>query len=130
MELNDEVQNIREKLNKQRASTVSIALFGQPGAGKSSLINKIVGRQVAEVGVETDKTTDAARYHHNGIDLIDLPGYGTRQFPQERLRRTLLDHEHGFIPVRRLRKATRSGLRVFPGSPIKRQGMYIRIEYA
>lgn len=58
-------------------------MFGQPGAGKSSLINKLVGAKVAEVGVETDKTVDAASYEHNGLCFVDLPGYGTKNFPKE-----------------------------------------------
>jgi len=62
---------------------VSIALFGQPGAGKSSLINKIVGKKLADVGVETDKTVDASSYEVNGLRFVDLPGYGTKNFPKE-----------------------------------------------
>jgi len=58
-------------------------LFGQPGAGKSSLINKILGKKVADVGVETDKTTEEASYEANGLKFVDLPGYGTKNFPKD-----------------------------------------------
>lgn len=78
-----EVIQIREKLEEENKKNVLVALFGQPGAGKSSLINKIIGKEVAEVGVETDKTVKAAIYDHNGLKFVDLPGYGTTNFPKE-----------------------------------------------
>jgi small GTP-binding protein len=83
MGIEKEADAIRLKLDEEIGATVSIALFGQPGAGKSSLINKIVGKKVAEVGVETDKTVAAASYECNGLKFVDLPGYGTSNFPKE-----------------------------------------------
>jgi len=83
MSIHDEAQKIRAKLDQENRTTVSVALFGQPGAGKSSLINKIVGKKVAEVGVETDKTIEAASYEAKGLKFVDLPGYGTKNFPKE-----------------------------------------------
>jgi len=83
MSLNDEAINILRKLDKAANTTVSVALFGQPGAGKSSLINKIIGKDVAKVGVETDKTVEAASYEAKGLRFVDLPGYGTTNFPKE-----------------------------------------------
>jgi hypothetical protein len=83
MSIHDEAEKIRRKLDEERSTTVSVALFGQPGAGKSSLINKIVGEKVAEVGVETDKTVEAASYEAKGLRFVDLPGYGTKNFPKE-----------------------------------------------
>lgn len=83
MTIHNEAEKIRQKLDEENNTTVSIALFGQPGSGKSSLINKIIGKKVAEVGVETDKTIDAASYEHNGLKFVDLPGYGTKMFPKE-----------------------------------------------
>ena len=83
MSIDKTADDIRKKLKEQDKVKVKVALFGQPGAGKSSLINRIVGQRVAEVGVETDKTVDAASYEHNGLELVDLPGYGTKGFPKE-----------------------------------------------
>ena len=83
MSIHDEAEKIRRKLDEENGTTVSVALFGQPGAGKSSLINKIVGKKVAEVGVETDKTVEAASYEVKGLRFVDLPGYGTKNFPKE-----------------------------------------------
>ncbi len=83
MLIDDEVENIRSKLSEMDKSIVKVALFGQPGAGKSSLINKMVGKKVAEVDVRTDTTVDLAWHEANGLKFGDLPGYGTIRFPKE-----------------------------------------------
>jgi small GTP-binding protein len=76
-----DAEAIRRKAEQAEFTPVYIALFGQPGAGKSSLINAIVGQQVAKVGVENDVTTERTDYECNGLFLSDLPGYGTAKFP-------------------------------------------------
>lgn len=81
--IEDELGKIRKKLDEMEEIEVKIALFGQPGAGKSSLINKIIGNKAAEVGVETDKTVELTWYEYNGLKFADLPGYGTKNFPKE-----------------------------------------------
>jgi len=83
MSIINNAENIKRLLNKELNVKVSVALFGQPGSGKSSLVNKIVGQKVAEVGVETDKTVEAAEYEAKGLRFVDLPGYGTKNFPKE-----------------------------------------------
>jgi hypothetical protein len=54
--LNPDAEAIRKKAEETEKTHVYIALFGQPGAGKSSLINAIVGQPLAKVGVENDVT--------------------------------------------------------------------------
>ncbi len=83
MSINDEKEELRKKLEQELKASVRVALFGQPGAGKSSLINKLVGRRVAEVGIETDKTVSSRDYVAEGVTYVDLPGYGTTGFPAE-----------------------------------------------
>lgn len=83
MSIDDETIEIKRKLEEADKTTVRVALFGQPGAGKSSIINKIVGEKVAEVGVETDKTIELAWYKAKELEFADLPGYGTKNFPKE-----------------------------------------------
>ncbi|WP_158211525.1 GTPase [Alkalihalobacterium alkalinitrilicum] len=77
----DEISRIKDQLEKDEKETLKIALFGQPGAGKSSIINKLVGEKVAETGASTDVTKKAQPIYHNGLLFVDLPGYGTTQFP-------------------------------------------------
>ena len=83
MNLREETERLRAELQKLDEVRVRVALFGQPGAGKSSLINALIGREVAETGARTDTTLAAHRYHHDGVDYTDLPGFGTTQFPAD-----------------------------------------------
>lgn len=83
MGIQEEIDAIRKKLDEESTTKVKVALFGQPGAGKSSLINKITGTKIAKVGVETDKTVVEQSYEYNGLLFSDLPGYGTKGFPAD-----------------------------------------------
>lgn len=78
-----EAQKLKELLEREESITISVALFGHSGAGKSSIINKLVGQKVAEVGVETDTTIESKNYEWKGIYLTDLPGYNTKKFPAD-----------------------------------------------
>jgi len=81
--MNNQADEIRRKAEEANTTPVRIALFGQPGAGKSSIINAIIGEEKAEVGVGTDTTQKLEDYEWNGLFLCDLPGYGTNRFPTE-----------------------------------------------
>jgi GTP-binding protein EngB required for normal cell division/uncharacterized protein (DUF697 family) len=83
MMMDDHAENIRRKAEQANSTPVRIALFGQPGSGKSSLINAIIGEDKASVGVATDTTQELEEYEWNGLFLCDLPGYGTTKFPIE-----------------------------------------------
>ena len=74
-------QIIKEKLKNIDEENVKVVLFGQPGAGKSSLINAICGYEACPVGVETDTTKEPLFVEHGDVTFIDLPGYGTTAFP-------------------------------------------------
>lgn len=77
-----EIQNIKDQIfDEQLNKKVRIAFFGQPGAGKSSLINKIIGTPKMSVGQETDVTKFAQIVEYNEALYVDLPGYGTSKFP-------------------------------------------------
>ena len=81
MSLNEAAERIRAQMQAEDAVRVSIALFGQPGCGKSSLINRLTGQKLALEGVRNDVTTEAQEYEWNGLALVDLPGYDTAKFP-------------------------------------------------
>lgn len=81
MSLVEAAEQIRERMQADDNVRVSIALFGQPGCGKSSLINRLVGQQLATEGVQNDVTTERQEYEWNGLTLVDLPGYDTARFP-------------------------------------------------
>ena len=78
------VEELRKNFERAKANMdteVKVALIGQPGAGKSSLINNIIGRKVFEVGVHTDTTVEKQEKKlSEGLTIVDLPGYGTKRF--------------------------------------------------
>jgi small GTP-binding protein len=81
MSMTEAAERIRERMQADDAIRVSIALFGQPGCGKSSLINRLTGQKLAVEGVRNDVTTERQDYEGNGLVLVDLPGYDTARFP-------------------------------------------------
>lgn len=77
----DELRRKFERIKQDMETEVKVALIGQPGAGKSSLINNIVGRKIFEVGVHTDTTVEMhEKKLSEGLTIVDLPGYGTKRF--------------------------------------------------
>jgi len=82
MSIYKDAEELREKLKKEQKRKLKVALFGQPGSGKSSLINKLVGYEAVTVGVSTDETVEAEIVEWEDILLVDLPGYGTTKFPE------------------------------------------------
>ncbi|UQN08788.1 GTPase [Deinococcus sp. QL22] len=86
MNLEDEAAQLRQDLEEADRAEVRVAVFGQPGAGKSSLVNAILGVDEAVVGVHTDTTTGMSSHSTAtvpGVEFCDLPGYGTARFPKE-----------------------------------------------
>ena len=83
MSLRTEAKAAFERLAKEDQAKVRLAFFGQPGSGKSSLVNAITGQDLAPEGVQTDTTKKAVHYEWNSLFLVDLPGYGTKGFPRE-----------------------------------------------
>jgi GTP-binding protein EngB required for normal cell division/uncharacterized protein (DUF697 family) len=81
--IDEAAARMRAKANETEKQVVRVALFGQPGSGKSSIINALIGREAAKVGVYTDVTVDSEAIEWNGVKLVDLPGYDTARFPRE-----------------------------------------------
>lgn len=81
--MNTEIEALKIRIAKLDKDKVTIVFFGQPGGGKSSIINAICGDKVVDVGVGTDTTKNAIVVEHGDVVFVDLPGYGTSKFPQE-----------------------------------------------
>ena len=82
MSIEKEAIKIKGILEQDQANKIKVALFGQPGSGKSSLINKLLNEDVVKVSPSTDVTIEATLVDHPNICLVDLPGYGTTRFPK------------------------------------------------
>ena len=74
----EDIKKIEKEIDEEN---VRIVLFGQPGSGKSSLINAVCGREAVKTGELMEPTTDAVVVENGDVTFIDLPGYGTDGFP-------------------------------------------------
>ena len=81
--LNDVLKKLKEDLENFKNAKIKCGIIGRSGTGKSSLINAIVGEEVAEVG-EIETTMNVKEpIQHGGLLFYDLPGCSTSNFPKE-----------------------------------------------
>lgn len=80
------VHELAQRLEQARAeyeqTKVKCGITGISGSGKSSLINAIAGQKIARVNV-VEETKEPLEHLHGGVAFVDLPGIGTRRWPQE-----------------------------------------------
>lgn len=65
-----------------------VAFMGGTGVGKSSLLNRLAGQEIARTGVERPTSKEVTLYHHRSVQLQQLP----EQFPLEQIRIAYHDH--------------------------------------
>ncbi len=58
----------------EQARPLVVAFFGGTGVGKSSLLNRLAGEEVARTGVERPTSREVTVYVHEAVALADLPG--------------------------------------------------------
>ena len=79
LELESEFREVEEILDKLRREEIHIAVFGRVGAGKSSLLNALVGQELFATSPLHGMTRDAERVpwqavNQEHVQLIDTPG--------------------------------------------------------
>lgn len=75
-----------DQIPPSRGPEVSFA--GRSNVGKSSLLNKLLNRKaLAKVSQTPGKTATINFYDVDGIDLVDLPGYGYAKVSKSELKR-------------------------------------------
>ncbi len=76
---------------KERYGRFNLAVIGNTGVGKSSLVNAVFGRDLAKVGKGLPVTRGAHYYHDDALGVWDLEGFeiGTSTSPAEQLRANL-----------------------------------------
>lgn len=55
------------------ARPLVVALFGGTGVGKSTLLNRLAGAEIARAGVERPTSREVTLYAHEAVALADLP---------------------------------------------------------
>lgn len=80
----------QSKLDVWKETPVALAITGQSGSGKSSFINKVMGKKRGDTGAAAtgvnETTLEPKAYHHpenENIVFWDLPGIGTRNFQKD-----------------------------------------------
>lgn len=83
----------QELANKLRQTRLQIMLFGAYNAGKSSLINALIGEEVAAIS-DIPKTATADEYTWQGCTLLDTPGVNApiehEELTEEQIKRSEL----------------------------------------
>lgn len=74
---------MRESGDKKRI----VAFSGRSNVGKSSLVNRLLGRQVARVSRQPGCTRMIRIYEAKGYQIADLPGYGYAAVAQSERKR-------------------------------------------
>ena len=76
--LDDLVAALPEGAGQPDESVVNVAVVGRPNAGKSSLVNRLLGEErhvvAAEAGTTRDAIDSLLRYHGRAVNFIDTAG--------------------------------------------------------
>ena len=78
----ERVYTIRDLAPKKHPEVV---IIGRSNAGKSSLLNLILGKKIAKVSKTPGCTLWLGIHLMDGVTVLDLPGYGHAKAPEQRL---------------------------------------------
>lgn len=81
--IEDDFNQIDSLIERLQSGLIWIAFFGKASVGKSSVINSILGKDVAEVHALYGTTTEADYYRSDPWMLIDVPGILDNQIHED-----------------------------------------------
>lgn len=68
-------QQESDDINEQLKKEILIAMIGDVNAGKSSTLNRLMQKSVAEVGAQPGETKEVKKYYYrDNILFVDTPG--------------------------------------------------------
>lgn len=122
---------ISDALKNIDSITINIAVTGESGAGKSSLINALMGIRpeeegAAEVGV-VETTMKRTPYQHPKIKTLtlwDLPGIGTQEFPPKAYLEAVKFKEYDFFIIASATRFTKLELDLAKAIRIMKKNYY------
>ncbi|XP_054854901.1 uncharacterized protein LOC129342969 [Eublepharis macularius] len=132
--LEDAIQQSEKYLDLVKNSTLDIAITGDTGAGKSSLVNALRGMTDSEEGAaetgETQTTMERMKYSHPSfpnVTIWDLPGIGTTDFePKDYLKKVHFKEYDFFVIVASNRFTTNDVLLAREILKMKKKFYYVR----
>ena len=82
-DLSEHLETLAKELNDYKNAKIKCGIIGRSGTGKSSLINAIAGKEIAQVDEIESTKSISEPYENNGLLIYDLPGSSTESFPKE-----------------------------------------------
>ena len=82
------ISALSDLLRRGQNAALSIVVVGETGQGKSSLINGLLGEEIAKESSDLDSATDTVdsyKYEQNGVNVMlwDTPGFGVNEEEEE-----------------------------------------------
>jgi GTP-binding protein EngB required for normal cell division len=97
-EIKRELDQLNELLQRLETGLVWVTLFGKTVVGKSSIVNALIGKDVAETGIGKDNTTEPNYYEHRLWMIVDTPGImGKKLNEQVAFDEAKRAHSHIFV---------------------------------
>lgn len=101
--LEQEVSDLNELIERLKTGKVWLAVFGKTSVGKSSVVNSLLGADIADVGIEHDVTRDVRPFDmsatsDNPYMIVDVPGLmGDPELERQAVVEAKKAHGHVFV---------------------------------
>jgi GTP-binding protein EngB required for normal cell division len=97
-EIEHEVKELNELLERLKSGLVWISLFGKTTVGKSALANSIIEQDIAGVDIRYDHTIECKGYERKPWMIVDVPGFmGKSHLESMAIEEAKKAHGHIFV---------------------------------